>query len=265
MTPTVLQITGSANVDKFCTTLGRERCVTSFIMDEIIYPPKNIAGKQCLVEATYCNFETAKPLSATEAANQQVYFAWNVNSLWSQMYTEPNFPMLTPALGVRDLANGLFYKMGSRVVRINDGPFPVKFLCYQQQPSRYLTGSFYNYWNYDRYIVLGANPYVSVTINNTNNVLIVGGNSVTIPDGTYGNIGLMVAALGPLLKPLGYTLTIDGNTQNTRLVISRKDVGTGGFDVGGTAQPALGFQTGASFANADSTIMTVMLHITPIE
>ncbi len=259
MTPTVLQITGPATVNKFCTTAGLERCVSSFILDEIIYPPKNIAGKQCLVQATYCNFETVKPLNATEAANQQAYFAWNMNSLWSQMYTEPNFPMLTPALGVRDLANGLFYGMGTRVIRINDGPFPVKFVCYQQSQTRRLTQ---NYYPNDMYTALGPNPYASVTITaGTNDTLTLDESTVTIPAGTYANVGLLYNAMLPLM-PRGFILRTDGNTSNTRLGISK--VGSN-FTIGGTARTALGLGTEGAPQDADTTNITILLHITPIE
>lgn len=267
MTPTVLQFVGSANVNKYSTvtTVGQERCVSSFYLDEIIYPPKNVAGKQCLVEATYCNFETVKPLSSTDSANQRAYFGWNMNSLWSQLYNKSNAPMITPAFGVRDLATGLYYDLGPRVIQISDGPFPVRFTCYQQNPSRRLTT---NYYPSDRYTALGTSPYASVAIiTGTNDTLIIDGTTITIPGTaspgtTYSSITAMYNVLNPLM-PTGFILRTDGNTSNTRLGITR--IGSTNFTIGGTARTTLGFSTGAAYEAADTTDITVVLNLTPIE
>ena len=83
MAPTVIHISDQAKVGEYCKTAGYDRTVASFILDKNLDPPKNIAGKQCLVETTYFNYESTKPLSQANAYGQSAYFGWNMNSLWS--------------------------------------------------------------------------------------------------------------------------------------------------------------------------------------
>lgn len=264
MSPTVLQLTGPANVFEYSTLSGRTDCVASFFFDEIIHPPKNVAGKQCLVEAAYCNFETTRHLPATDTPNQIAYFGWNVNSLWSQIYTSPNAPMMTPALGSRDLNNDNYFRLGNRVVRINDGPFPIRFFCYQQDSKRRLTQGYYPSAKW--YMDGTAPSYTSVTITaGTNDVLTLTRDGVTetitIPEGSYTTAASFASVVAPLM-PSSYLLHTDANNTNTRLRITTNSDSK--FVVGGTARTALGFNTTALEYN-DYTNMTVVLHLTPIE
>jgi hypothetical protein len=142
MSPTILHMAGYATPTAFSQTTGKTTCVSSMTFDEVVDPPKNIAGKQCVVEAVYCNYETSKPLSTANRANQVAYFGWNLNSIWSHVYASINSPFLQPGLGVRDLEWGRFTSLGPRIVRIPHGPFPIRFLCRTQDLNNQLTEAY---------------------------------------------------------------------------------------------------------------------------
>lgn len=259
MTPTILHIAGFAKPASYSTVSTRPNYVSSMTMDQTIDPPKNIAGKECVVHATFCNYETNKSLSSANRANLSAFFSWNINSMWSQIYPGTlTSPLLQPALGVRDLEFGLYNDMGPRVVRIPHGPFPVRFLCRGNNLDNPLTRGFLPN---DTNISVGTNPYASLTLTTGNNTLTLNGVDVTIPIGTYSTITLMAAAIAPVL-PSEYKIRIDGNTTDTRLMLTRD---AGSFTVTGTFASAAGFQ-GTSFpATADYLVMTIALHLTPVE
>lgn len=265
MSHTVLHITGLATPTAYSATTGKTGCVSSFSLDEIINPPKNVAGKQCLVTATYCNYETSKPLAENNKL-YSVYFGWNVNSPWSQVYTSPNMPFIQPALGVRDFSKDLYHSVGPRIVYIPDGPFPVKFICRQQNLNNTLTES---YNTVSMWSATGSDPFTKVVIGSTNNTLTLTYNgtttTITIPSTTYESIDQLYQALVSLV-PSPYILRKDGNMSYTRLNILRAyESGINAFTVGGTAVASLGFPATSSLYSKDFTIMTIMLNITPVE
>lgn len=267
MTPTIMHMVGYATPTEYSTQSGRTSWVSAFSFEEIVDPPKNIAGKQCVVNAVYCNYETSKRLSSSNIVNT-AYFAWNLNSLWSHLYSSPNTPFLQPALGARDLAVNKYYDLGPRLVRIPEGPFPVKFLCRQQNLDNPLTENYFN----NQMASYGSSTYASVTVTaGTNDELgIRTGEGVsapttyiTIPPGTYATISSFFNAVAPLI-PFPYKLRVDGNNTNTRLVIAADANIVPVFQIIGTAASAFGFFFNAVPAK-DFIVATVVLHITPVQ
>lgn len=256
---------GYGKPTSYSTVSGKTQCVSAFTFDEIVDPPKNVAGKQCIVSAVYCGYETNKALTTANRINS-AYFGWNLNSLWSHLYSSPNTPFLQPALGARDLNADRYYELGPRLVRIPQGPFPIKFLCRQQNLDGQLTENFYDS---DYNVIYATNPYASVTITaNTNDTIILTDGSkvdtITIPAGTYGTISSFVNAVSPLM-PSPYILRTDGNSTSTRLMIAAKTSSSGVFTTSGTAKTTLGLFTTSSVLLADYLTMTVVLHLTPVE
>lgn len=138
MAPTIMHMVGYAKPTAYASVTN---AVSACNFDEIVDPPKNVAGKECVVSAVYCNYETNKPLTTANAKNT-AYFGWNLNSVWSHLYSSPNTPFLQPALGARDLSVNKYYDLGPRLVRIPEGPFPLKFTCRQQNLDGQLTEAF---------------------------------------------------------------------------------------------------------------------------
>lgn len=265
MSPTIMHMVGFGKPSQYSTISGKTNCVSGFTFDEIVNPPKNVAGKQCVVSAVYCNYETNKTLLAANRVNT-AYFGWNLNSLWSHLYSSPNTPFLQPALGARDLVQERYYDLGPRVIQMPNGPTPIRFLCRQQNLDGLLTESFYDY---DCNVIYGSSTYASVTITAGSNdtIVLTDGSKVdtiTIPAGTYATISSFVNAVSPLM-PSPYFLRIDGNSSYTRLMIAAKSTQSGIFTCSGTAKTALGLFTTASVLLADYITMTVVLHLTPVE
>lgn len=258
MTPTILHIVGLAKPASYSTS--KANYVSSMTLEDTIDPPKHIAGKQCVVTATYCNYESNKPLSTAARANLSAFFTMNINSLWSQLYSTLTSPLLQPAIGVRDLEFGLYNDLGPRVVRIPHGPFPVRFLCRGNNLDNPLTRGFFAN---DTNIVLATNPYASLTITAAINTLTLNGVDVSIPISAtpYATVTAMADAIASVL-PSGYKVRIDGNTTDTRLAITRD---AGAITVSGTFATAAGFQSTSTLVTADYLTMTVVLHLTPIE
>lgn len=261
MAPTVIHLVGYANPTSFSST--KQNYVSAISLDEIITPPKNVAGKQCIISAAYCNYESNKPLIGTARASLSAYFLWNMNSIWSQIYSSPQEAFLQPALGVRDLEFGQYVDLGPRIIRIPEGPFSVRFQCRGYNLDNPITRGFYKS---DTNISYGKNGYTSITVSGTNNTLTLtpsGGSAITltIPAPSTTSITSMQEAIKSVL-PSEYGIRIDGNTTDTRLTLTRD---TGPFTVGGTFATAAEFQATSSSLKADYVLMSVILNITPIE
>lgn len=264
MAPTTLHLVGFAKPASY--SVSKPNYVSSCTYEVNVDPPKNVAGKQCIMSAAYCNYETNKPLSSTNRANLTAFFTCNLNSMWSQLYSGTlTSPLLQPALGVRDLEFGLYEDLGPRIVRIPDGPFRLTFGCRGNNLDNPLTRGFIGEATNISY---GTNPYAAITVSGTNNVLTLtpsdgGPVSVAIPQSAnaYSTASSMASAIQSVL-PQGYGIRTDGNTTETRLTLTRND---GGFSVGGTFATAAGFQGTSSVINPDYIVMTVVLHLSPVE
>lgn len=127
MTHSVIEVAGTASK---ITRVAEGGLINSCELQEVIDFPKIIAGKQCLVEATFCNMYTSKPLADNEKVDVALHFDWSLNSTWSQVYDKSNFPQLQPSLGVRELRYQEFYSTGPRLCRLPEGPTPIRFRCF---------------------------------------------------------------------------------------------------------------------------------------
>jgi hypothetical protein len=128
MADSILQINKHAS--SYTKVSEGNTAIVSCVVNEIIYPTKHIAGKNCLVQATFCNMITDKPLLDTLRNDVCIHFDISFNSIWSQVYNRTNFPQLQPAIGVKELGRNNFYSLGPRIVRIPDGPTSISIRCF---------------------------------------------------------------------------------------------------------------------------------------
>ena len=127
MADCVIQINATASTT---THVSGSTAIRACEVNEIIYPSKHIAGKNCLVQATFCNMLTDKPLAEANRLDTYLHFDFSLNSIWSQIYNKTNFPQLQPVLGVKELRYNRYQPTGPRIIRIPDGPTAIRFRCF---------------------------------------------------------------------------------------------------------------------------------------
>lgn len=127
MADCILQINATASS---FTKVDGSTAIKTCEVNEIVYPSKHIAGKNCLVQATFCNMLTDKPLAVLDRHDTFLHFDFSLNSIWSQIYNKTNFPQMQPVLGVKEMQYNKYASVGPRIVRIPDGPTSIKFRCF---------------------------------------------------------------------------------------------------------------------------------------
>lgn len=107
-------------------------------------PPKNIAGKTCMMEALYMNHGPTITTEMQSEISVAVAFSANINSIWSQIYKTANTPQSQIVNGILEMNpsqiavtpqdpmfNVTHYtSCGPTIVKIPPGPFRLRVSAY---------------------------------------------------------------------------------------------------------------------------------------
>lgn len=147
MTVALIQITGTMTIDQSSVyknaagqyTSGPSAASYTILCD----PPKNVAGKPCLLEALYINHGPTVTTGLVANNGSPISFVVEMTSIWSQFYSTPNNPQNKVINGVLHYTQGLttatdlgytdanFVSFGPTIVQVPAGPFPLKIKCFR--------------------------------------------------------------------------------------------------------------------------------------